>query len=114
MDLLNFLIKGKLSSKYRKYQNSDREVFMDTKRVEENAKKILKDVVYCAKPYQTAEGADALLIHTEWDEFRNIDLEKVKEALKNPLIFDGRNIYSHEVMKKHGFKYYPIGRKIIK
>lgn len=80
---------------------------------QDNAKKILKykEISYCSKSYDALKGADALIIHTEWDEFRNIDLDKVKSLLKSPIIFDGRNVYDRSTMKKHGFKYYPIGRK---
>ena len=76
----------------------------------ENAKKELNNVEFVEKPYDAVEGSDALLILTEWDEFRSIDLEKVKSLLKEPIIFDGRNIYDSELMKKHGFTYYSIGR----
>jgi len=76
----------------------------------ENAKEELSDVEFVGKPYDAVEGSDALLILTEWDEFRSIDLEKVKSLLKDPIIFDGRNIYDNEIMKKYGFTYYSIGR----
>ena len=76
----------------------------------ENAKKELNNVEFVEKPYDAVEGSDVLLILTEWDEFRSIDLEKVKSLLKEPIIFDGRNIYDSELMKKHGFTYYSIGR----
>jgi UDPglucose 6-dehydrogenase len=57
------------------------------------------------------EGADALAIVTEWQEFRSPDFEAIKAKLKTPAIFDGRNLYDPEVVRSHGIEYYPIGRK---
>jgi UDPglucose 6-dehydrogenase len=57
------------------------------------------------------EGADALAIVTEWQEFRSPDFEAIKARLKTPAIFDGRNLYDPQVVKAHGIEYYPIGRK---
>jgi UDPglucose 6-dehydrogenase len=57
------------------------------------------------------EGADALAIVTEWQEFRSPDFEAIKAKLKTPAIFDGRNLYDPQVVKSHGIEYYPIGRK---
>jgi len=77
----------------------------------ENIKKIFGNkIIYCQNPYQAAEESDQLAILTEWNEFKQINLEKIKKLLKNPLIFDGRNIYDQKLMKKLGFKYYSIGR----
>lgn len=77
----------------------------------DNVKKIMADKIkYVKDPYQAIEKADALVIITEWNEFKQIDLAKVKKLLNKPYIFDGRNIYLTETMKKLGFKYYSIGR----
>ena len=76
----------------------------------ENAKAILKDVQYCQSPYEVAEGSDALVIITEWDEFRNLDLYKVRRLLKKPVTIDGRNIFDPYEMKKLGFIYQGVGR----
>jgi UDPglucose 6-dehydrogenase len=57
------------------------------------------------------EGADALAIVTEWQEFRSPDFEAIRSRLKTPAIFDGRNLYDPQVVKSHGIEYYPIGRK---
>mgnify|MGYP001565246562 FL=1 len=62
------------------------------------------------EPYSALEGADALLVLTEWNEFKTIDTSRVKKLLKTPLIFDGRNIYDPEKMKADGFTYFGIGR----
>ncbi|GAB4218922.1 MAG: UDP-glucose/GDP-mannose dehydrogenase family protein [Candidatus Microgenomates bacterium] len=68
-------------------------------------------IKYTKNPYEAVENANQLVIITEWNEFKQIDLQKVKKLLKNPIIFDGRNIYDPQLMKKLGFKYYSIGRK---
>ncbi len=65
---------------------------------------------YASDPYKAVESAEALLILTEWEEFEKIDLVKVKELMKLPVIVDGRNIYEPLEMKKIGFEYYSIGR----
>ena len=79
---------------------------------EENAKGIFHDKIsYCPGIFETAEGCDALVILTEWDIFKNMDLKKVKSLLKNPIIIDGRNIFNPEKMRKLGFSYISIGRK---
>ncbi len=80
----------------------------------ERAKKILKDVGYCNNPYDAAKNSDALVIITEWNEFRELDLKKIKQLMRHNLIVDGRNIYNTEEMKKHGFNYISIGRKEVK
>jgi len=80
----------------------------------ENAKFYLKDSIqYSTDQYSALENADALLILTEWNEFRNPEFEKLKDMLKNPVIFDGRNIYTPKKMIEIGFKYYSIGRLAI-
>lgn len=74
------------------------------------AESILKEIEYCQDPYEVADGADCLCILTEWDEFKELDLSRIKELLKSPIIIDGRNIYSKEEMLKLGFIYKGIGR----
>jgi UDPglucose 6-dehydrogenase len=74
------------------------------------AKKVLPDVVYCDGPYACAENADAMVIVTEWEQFRALDLERLKEAMAAPIIIDLRNIYRPEEMAKLGFIYESIGR----
>lgn len=68
-------------------------------------------ITYAKSPYEAAEGANALLIITEWDEFKELDLARIKEALDNPIIVDGRNIYEPDEVRNLGFEYYSIGRK---
>lgn len=78
---------------------------------QENAKKILTNVTYCNNPYTTVTGCDALVVVTEWNEFRDLDLKKIKRLLKHPNIIDGRNIYEPHEMEKLGFNYVCVGRK---
>ncbi len=70
-------------------------------------------ISYGADEYDILKDADALLITTEWNEFRNPDFERMKNLLKAPVIFDGRNIFRPEMMQKLGFRYYSIGRKTV-
>lgn len=79
-----------------------------------NVKKIYGDkVTFTSNEYEAVDGADALLIATEWSEFRNPDFAKVAAALKNKIIFDGRNLYDLAQMRKLGFYYESIGRDIV-
>ncbi|MEL6841656.1 MAG: UDP-glucose/GDP-mannose dehydrogenase family protein, partial [Bacteroidota bacterium] len=68
------------------------------------------DIEYADNAFAATAEADALLIITEWSEFRSLDLSVVKNSLKTPLIFDGRNIYEPADMDEAGFTYYSIGR----
>jgi UDPglucose 6-dehydrogenase len=74
------------------------------------AQKLLPDLVYCDSAYETMGGADALVLITEWNEFRALDLARVKTLLKAPVIVDLRNIYKPEEMQEAGFAYASIGR----
>jgi UDPglucose 6-dehydrogenase len=65
---------------------------------------------FASSPYEAAQGADALLILTEWEEFANLDLSRVREELRYPIVIDGRNLYAPEVMAAQGFTYYSVGR----
>jgi UDPglucose 6-dehydrogenase len=74
------------------------------------ARSILPAVEMFDDPYSMADGCDALMVITEWNEFKQLDLEKIKGLLKSPTIFDGRNIYEPEKMKEIGIKYRGMGR----
>ncbi len=75
------------------------------------AKRVFGDrVTYHRVNYDALAGADALLVVTEWSEFRRPDFDRMKQLMRRPLIFDGRNIYEPDVMREHGFTYVPIGR----
>lgn len=77
---------------------------------EKNVKNVIPQIKFASDAIEACQDADALLIITEWDEFKQIDLDKIKKVLKKPVIFDGRNIYQPAEMKKKGFEYYSIGR----
>jgi len=70
----------------------------------------MNSIRYCEDAYAVADGADALLIVTEWDEFRGLDLARLKSVMRRPVIVDGRNIYDPLVMREHGFVYRGVGR----
>lgn len=75
------------------------------------AKTIFADAISCFDdPYESFAGAEALVLITEWPEFRNPDFERIKELMKTPVVFDGRNIYNPIKLRKMGFTYYGIGR----
>jgi UDPglucose 6-dehydrogenase len=77
-----------------------------------NARKLLPTVVeYADSPYEAAAGADAVALITEWNEFKFLNLERLRTAMRRPLIFDGRNIWEPERMRRLGFEYHSIGRK---
>jgi UDPglucose 6-dehydrogenase len=64
----------------------------------------------CTSAAQALEGADALAIVTEWQEFRSPDFESIRRALREPVIFDGRNVYDPALMQRFGIRYFGIGR----
>ncbi|PIS38562.1 MAG: UDP-glucose 6-dehydrogenase [Nitrospirae bacterium CG08_land_8_20_14_0_20_52_24] len=76
----------------------------------EGAKKMLKNVEYCENAYDAAQGSDALIFITEWNQFRMLDMEKIKALLRSPVVVDLRNIYDPQYMRKLGFIYSCIGR----
>lgn len=98
VDISNALIAG--GAKVRGYDPVAREV----------AAPLMPAVEIFDDVYKMAEGCDALIVVTEWNEFKQLDLEKVKGLLKSPVIFDGRNIYDPDRMKEMGFTYRAIGR----
>src|SRR6266481_1538269 len=76
----------------------------------EQAKQVLADVTYCRDPYDCVEEADAVVIVTEWEQFRALDLERVRDLMACPVMVDLRNVYRPEDMKKYGFAYTSVGR----
>lgn len=75
-----------------------------------NAKGMLDGVTFCENAYDAARGVDALVICTEWNEFKHLDLKSIKDAMRRPVIVDGRNIYDPEIMRALGFIYRGVGR----
>jgi UDPglucose 6-dehydrogenase len=76
----------------------------------EEARKLMPDIDYCGDAYETMEGADALVLITEWNEFRALDLDRVKSLLRQPVVIDLRNIYQPDEMIAAGLSYHSIGR----
>ena len=76
----------------------------------DNAKKLIDGIAYVGSAYEAAEGADALCIVTEWNEFRALDFPRLKTLMKAPVLVDLRNIYRPEEIEKHGFSYTSVGR----
>ena len=76
----------------------------------DNAKQSLAGVTYCDTPYSVAEDAHALVLVTEWNEFKQLDMARIAESMRQPLLFDGRNIYDPERMRALGFTYRAVGR----
>ena len=78
----------------------------------DTAKNIFADkIIYSENTYSTVENADAILLLTEWNEFRIPDFDKIKNLVKQPIIFDGRNQFNPKTMKESGFEYFCIGKK---
>jgi UDPglucose 6-dehydrogenase len=81
---------------------------------QERAREVLNSSVeYASDAYEAARGADALLILTEWDEFASLDLDRLHQQLKYPIVIDGRNLYDPESMAARGFTYYSVGRPAV-
>ena len=76
----------------------------------ETSRTIFPDIQYCKDAYEVAEGSDALVIVTEWNEFKNLDFEKVRSLLRQPIIIDGRNLFDPDEMGRLGFIYRGFGR----
>jgi len=76
----------------------------------EVAKGVLNTVTYCANAYEVAEGSDALVVMTEWNEFKHLDRARIKKAMRQPVLIDGRNVYDVEEMQSLGFVYRGMGR----
>ncbi len=79
----------------------------------ENVKKQIPDITYCHTAYAALDDADALMIFTEWPQFRTPDFEKMGKLLKEKVIFDGRNLYELDHMREMGYTYYSIGREAV-
>ncbi|MDP7180723.1 MAG: UDP-glucose/GDP-mannose dehydrogenase family protein [Candidatus Woesearchaeota archaeon] len=94
----------------KELQSHGAEIHAFDPEAQHTAKNHLKDITYYNCPYETIKDAHALVIATEWNEFRNLDKEKLKQLLKEPNIIDGRNIYEPDEMKALGFNYKGVGR----
>ena len=76
----------------------------------DEARAVLRNVHYCSGPYEVAEGCDALVLATEWNQFRRLDLDRIKKSMKIPIFVDLRNVYDPAKMKEAGFTYCGVGR----
>jgi UDPglucose 6-dehydrogenase len=74
------------------------------------ARKLFKDVKFCKNPYEAAQGADAVLVLTEWNEFKQVDFQKLRTTVHQPILIDGRNMYEAQEMAEKGFTYLGMGR----
>jgi UDPglucose 6-dehydrogenase len=74
------------------------------------ARKLMPDLTYCKDAYEAMTGADALVILTEWNEFRSLNLQRMRECLRQPIVVDLRNVYGPGDMVAAGFIYHGIGR----
>lgn len=70
----------------------------------------LDGIIPCQSAYEAAEGVDALVILTPWNEFKNLDFERIRRTMHEPILVDGRNLYDPETMRQHGFVYRGVGR----
>ncbi len=77
----------------------------------EDARKIFPKITFCKDSYNAVKGADAIVIVTEWNQFRNLDLQKIKTLVKEDFFFDLRNIYEPNKLRRFGFNYYSVGRR---
>jgi UDPglucose 6-dehydrogenase len=76
----------------------------------DNARMVLDGVDYCGSAYEVAEGADAIVVVTDWNEFKHLDMARVKDLMRGEVVVDGRNIYNPDEMSQMGFKYRGFGR----
>jgi UDPglucose 6-dehydrogenase len=76
----------------------------------ENARRVLPEVEYVATPYEAAKGADAVVLLTHWNEFKQVDLGRVARLMRRPVLVDGRNLYDPAEARRHGLRYAGVGR----
>jgi UDPglucose 6-dehydrogenase len=74
------------------------------------ARRLFTDVVFCSDAYEAADGTDAVLLLTEWNEFKQLDMERVRTSMRQPMLLDGRNVYEPEELRATGFTYAGVGR----
>ena len=95
----------------RKLQNERVQIRAFDPQAMEKAKAELPDVTYCKDMYEAASAADAILLLTEWKEFKQVDWKRIRSSVRRPLLVDGRNFYSAVELAQHGFEYVGVGRK---
>ena len=72
----------------------------------------LPKVTLCKDPYEVAQGTDAILLATEWNEFKHLDFERIRQVVRQPIILDGRNLWDRQWLERLGFTYYGIGQGV--
>ncbi|MCH8273013.1 MAG: UDP-glucose/GDP-mannose dehydrogenase family protein, partial [Candidatus Marinimicrobia bacterium] len=85
-------------------------IAFDPEAIETTKQELGTSIEYAEDQYAALERADALVIATEWNEFRRPDFKKMKKLMNNPLIFDGRNLYEPNIISQYGFDYFSVGR----
>lgn len=91
-------------------QNEGAEIRAYDPQAMENAAEVLPRIKLCDNPYQVAEGADALVLATEWNEFKQLDFDRLYQSMRKPIIMDGRNLWDAEKLREMGFSYFGVGR----
>jgi len=79
----------------------------------ENAALVLKHVTLCKNPYEVTENCDALILATDWNEFKQLDFERIHKSMKQPIIIDGRNLWDPDLVRELGFTYFGVGRGVL-
>ncbi len=106
-DAASITILNELAKKGAKFKVYDPIAYKEAKWRLEN---INDKIIYCDNEYETMEDSDALVIITEWNQFRNLDFDRVKKLLKQPYFFDLRNIYKRKTMEEQCFKFFGVGQ----
>jgi len=114
LDIIKSLVRKKAFIKVYdpKAMEKSREVLYNPKAMEKSKKTLKKNITFCKDAYDAAKGSDCLAILTEWNEFKKLDFKRLKRLLRKPIIIDGRNMYDPKLMKKLGFTYEGMGRKV--
>jgi UDPglucose 6-dehydrogenase len=94
----------------RMLQNEEANIRAYDPKAMPRAERVTTHVTFCQDPYEVAEGCDAIVLVTEWDEFRYLDWDRVLEGMRGDILVDGRNLYDPETMIQSGFCFRPIGR----
>ncbi len=78
-----------------------------------NAAQMMKNITLCKNPYEVVEGCDALVLATEWNEFKQLDFERIRQLMRTPIIMDGRNLWDQDKLSNMGFTYFGVGRGVL-
>ena len=95
---------------YAQYNSSTHVVAYDPKGMKARSIKAIADAEFASSALEAVTDAEALIIATDWNEFANVDLAVLKDKMRTPIVFDGRNLLDPETMRQFGFSYYSVGR----